>query len=88
MVKSAWFAAIHDIVLTNDRLVVIRLTMYGRAPYLELGTNENRDDTSNGPQAHTTRLANATRLPVLASTTAGGALMDHRPLGLLPITVQ
>ena len=28
-VKSAWFAAIHDIVSTNDRLAAIRLTVTG-----------------------------------------------------------
>jgi hypothetical protein len=62
--------------------------MYGRAANLDLDKGKNRDDTSYGPQTHTTRLANTTRLPVLAPATAGGAIMDHRPPGLLPTTVQ
>jgi hypothetical protein len=62
--------------------------MYGMAAYMDVDKEKIRGDTLNGPQTHTTRLANTTRLLVLAPATAGGALMDHWPFGLLPIAVQ
>jgi hypothetical protein len=108
MVKLAWFAAIHDIVPTNDMLAAIRLTntnfcakcgktgsiqhtitecMEGRLIWTWT-QKKTSDDTSYGSQTYTTRVANTTRLPVLAPATAGGALMDHCPSGILQITIQ
>jgi hypothetical protein len=70
MVKSAWFAAMHDIVPTNNRLAAIRLMvimvrrtglystqnyrMCGRTAHLGLDAGKTGDDTSYEPQTHTT----------------------------------
>ena len=97
MVKPALFEAIHDIVPTNDRLAAIRLkntsscARCGEPDSIQHKITECMEGRLIWIWTlakRTTQLDDRTCLPVLVPAKAGGALMDHCPPSLLPLTVQ